>query len=222
MLNDLLPRHPDHPFVLIQLAQLEAGPVRKILDRHHNLHFMMTHASPFYQGESKPFINMFENGTFKAEWAALIADYSDRFIFALDNVFARFWMPALYLGKMDYWWRVLSALPDEHAHAITHGNAERLWRLAPKPNSHQVVAPWDSLQKLGEVGYDESHYIPVPIKPFTITRMWATPAFASCRPVMKAIARALKIGDGCRGFNGYQGNAGFADTRSLIGLNLSL
>ena len=151
MLDDSLPRHPDHPFVLIHMAQLEAGPVRKLLDRHRNLHFMMSHASPFYQDGGKPFINMFENGTFKAEWAALIADYPDRFIFALDNVFAGFWMPDLYLGKMDSWWRALSALPDAHAHAIAHGNAERLWRLAPKPNSHQVVAPWDSFQKLGQV-----------------------------------------------------------------------
>jgi hypothetical protein len=52
--------------------------------------------------------------------------------------------------------------------------------------------------------------------------MWTTPKFASCSPVMKAIATALKIGDGCRGFNGYQGNAEFADTRSLIGPNFSL
>ncbi|MDC0033054.1 amidohydrolase [Alphaproteobacteria bacterium] len=151
MLDDSLPRHLDHPFVLIHMAQLEAGPVRKLLDQHHNLHFMMSHASPFYQGGGKPFINMFENGTFKAEWTALIADYPDRFIFALDNVFARFWMPNIYLGKMDFWWRALSALPDEQAHAIAHGNAERLWRLAPKPNSYQVVAPWDSLQRLGQV-----------------------------------------------------------------------
>ena len=37
----------------------------------------------------------------------------------------------------------------------------------------------------------------------------------------KVIATALQIEDGCRGFNGYLGNARFADTGLLIGPNLS-
>ena len=151
MLDAFLPKHPDHAFVLIHMAQLEAGPVRELLAKHSNLHFMMSHASPSYQGGGKPFINMFADGRFKPEWTKLIADYPDRFIFALDNVFGFFWVPGRYLVKMDLWWRAISALPDRHAHALAHGNAERLWRLPPKPASHQTVTPWDSMKKLGQI-----------------------------------------------------------------------
>ena len=57
---------------------------------------------------------------------------------------------------------------------------------------------------------------------FIVSRMWETPTFASYRPVMKAIVTAFQIGDACRGFNDYQGNAEFADTKSLIGPNLGI
>ncbi len=103
-LEGFLRKHPKFPFVMIHMAQLEAGPVRRLLDAHPNLHFMTSHASPFYQGGGKPFINMFERGRLKPEWRKLISEHPDRFVFALDNVFARFWTPSLYLGKMDMWW----------------------------------------------------------------------------------------------------------------------
>jgi hypothetical protein len=33
---------------------------------------------------------------------------------------------------MKYWRKAMADLPDDVAHAIAHGNAERLWRIKPK------------------------------------------------------------------------------------------
>ena len=76
-LGSFLQANPDHPFVLIHMAQLEAGPAVKLLAAHQNLHFMTSHASPSYQGGPKPFINMFEGESLKPEWKALIAKYPE-------------------------------------------------------------------------------------------------------------------------------------------------
>ena len=143
-LEAFLRHNPDHPFAMIHMGQLQAGPVGRLLAAHANLYFMTSHASPFYQGRGKPFINMMDGDSLKPQWRDLMTRYPDRFVFALDNVFSRFWMPDLYLGKMKLWWRALSELPDEVAHAVAHGNAERLWKLAPKPAEIQVLSPWQS------------------------------------------------------------------------------
>ena len=97
---------------------------------------------------------MFNDMSLKREWKQFIADYPDRFVFAMDNVFSKNWVPSGYLKKMALWWRALGELPDELAHAVAHGNAERLWKLAPKPDGVEVAQPWNSKEKLGPVtGY---------------------------------------------------------------------
>lgn len=149
-----LRNNPDHPFVMIHMGQLEEPDVRPLLDAHGNLHFMTSHADPFYQGGGKPFINMFDGESLKSEWRRLMIERPDRFVFALDNVFSKFWMPGLYLGKMELWWKGLSGLPDTVAHAIAHGNAERLWKLTPKQGNVSMMPPWIAIEKLGPVtGY---------------------------------------------------------------------
>ena len=154
MLEKFVIKYRDYPFVMIHMAQLEAEPVRRLLAAHSNLHFMTSHSSPPYQKGSKPFINMFNDMSLKREWKQLIADYPDRFVFAMDNVFSKNWVPSGYLKKMTLWWRALGELPDELAHAVAHGNAERLWKLAPKPDGVEVAQPWNSKEKLGPVtGY---------------------------------------------------------------------
>jgi hypothetical protein len=84
---------------------------------------------------------MFKERRLRPEWLKLIAEYPDRFVFALDNVFSIFWTPKSYLGKMDMWWRALADLPAA-AHALAHANAERLWKL--KPKSAEITPPWVS------------------------------------------------------------------------------
>jgi hypothetical protein len=97
---------------------------------------------------------MFEGESLKSEWKKLISRYPDRFIFALDNVFSFFWTPEKYLTKMDLWWKAMAELPAAQAHALAHGNAERLWKLAHKPADVEVLNPAQAKKILGEVsGY---------------------------------------------------------------------
>lgn len=60
---------------------------------------------------------------------AFALKYPEHFIFALDNVFADHW-GEFYLTQMVYWKNALSNMPEEIAHRIAHGNAERLWKLS--------------------------------------------------------------------------------------------
>ena len=96
---------------------------------------------------------MIEDGKFKPQWKKLILEYPDRFVFALDNVFSKFWMPDLYLDKMKMWWDVVRDLPGDAANAFAHGNAERLWKLSPRPGGG-MMAPVEAMKALGPVtGY---------------------------------------------------------------------
>ena len=112
---------------------------------------MTSHASPAYQRGGKPFINMFESGRLSPRWKDLLLDFPDRFVFSLDNVFSYFWVPEIYLKKMSLWWRSLSELPDEVAHAVAHGNAERLWKLDSKPEDVSMLPPWITEKTMGPV-----------------------------------------------------------------------
>ena len=79
---------------------------------------------------------MFAGERLTPAWKSLTVAYPTRFIFALDNVWGRkHWKPGMYNGQIALWRKALADLPHETAHAIAHGNAERLWRLEPKPGA---------------------------------------------------------------------------------------
>ena len=80
-----------------------------------------------------------------------MVEHPDRFVFALDNVFAPMWAPGPYLRQMTVWWCALGRLSPVVAHAIAHGNAERLWKLAPKPAGVRALSPWQAQEQLGPV-----------------------------------------------------------------------
>lgn len=127
----LLARHPDHPFALIHMGQLEAKDVRRLIETHKNIHFLTSHANPIITGNSRqPWIDMFDDESLTPVWGNLMTQYPERFILAFDNVWAHHWS-TYYLWQIALWRKALAALPHEAAHAIAHGNAERLWRLPP-------------------------------------------------------------------------------------------
>lgn len=128
----LLARHPEHPFALIHMGQLEAKDVRRLIETHKNIHFLTSHANPIITGNSRqPWIDMFDDESLTPAWKDLMSQYPDRFILAFDNVWAHHWSTNYYLRQIALWRKALTALPHEAAHAIAHGNAERLWRLPP-------------------------------------------------------------------------------------------
>jgi hypothetical protein len=62
----------------------------------------------------------------------VVTDHPDRFILAFDNVWPEFW-GKFYLDQAALWRTALNKLPSNVAHALAHGNAERLWNLPTKP-----------------------------------------------------------------------------------------
>jgi predicted TIM-barrel fold metal-dependent hydrolase len=131
-LERMLAAHPKHPFALIHMGQLTAPEVRRLIETHRNVHFLTSHASPRVLGSKQPWINMFSGDELAGEWRELITTYPERFVFAIDNVWAKHWQDE-YLAEVARWRKAIGALPAATAHAVAHGNAERLWRLAPKP-----------------------------------------------------------------------------------------
>lgn len=125
------------PVVLMHMGLLEEPLLRPLLATHINLHVLTSHATPQHNGQgsrsnAKPKISIFEGGRLKPEWRQLFLDYPRRFVFALDNVDRQFWENQPYLAQMTLWWAAMGALPEPVAHAIAHGNAERLWQLPAK------------------------------------------------------------------------------------------
>jgi len=134
-LEAMLRQYPEHPFALIHMGQLEALDVRRLIKTHKNIYFLAAHSNPISSASNKGFkawIEMFDGSSLKPEWKKLMTDYPDRIIFALDNVMGKHWNNRSdYVGQVALWRKALGELPSAVANAVAHGNAERLWKLAP-------------------------------------------------------------------------------------------
>jgi predicted TIM-barrel fold metal-dependent hydrolase len=134
-MKTLLTENPQHPIVLNHLGQLSASELAPLLEQYPNLHVLTAHANPaIIANSNQPWTNMFDGKTLSAEWRELVIRQPQQFVFALDNVWERHWRE-FYPDQMAYWKSALANLPDEVAHAVAHGNAERLWQLTPKPQT---------------------------------------------------------------------------------------
>lgn len=132
-LERLLALHPDHPMVLSHMGQLTSEQATHLITAHQNIYFLTSKANPeiidsIKQGE--PWTNLFSGGVLASDWKALFVAHSDRFILAFDNVYVDDWGHK-YLRQVVLWRSALRDLPEAVAHAVGHGNAERLWRLPP-------------------------------------------------------------------------------------------
>lgn len=128
-LETLLSENLEHPFALIHMGQLDAETVSALLSKYKNIYFITSHANPVTAKKSnQPWINMFDGEEFKPQWETLMLKYPDRFIFAVDAVWTKQWRFD-YEKHVNIWRAGLSALPEEIAHKIAHGNAERLWGI---------------------------------------------------------------------------------------------
>ena len=129
--EDMLRQNPGHPFVLIHMGQLKAKDVSRLIAAHPNIHFITAHTNPVtVSRSSEPWVDQFDGDSLAAEWKELYLRHPDRFILGFDNVWARHWKK-LYVEQVALWRRALKELPDTVAHAVAHGNAERLWNLPP-------------------------------------------------------------------------------------------
>jgi predicted TIM-barrel fold metal-dependent hydrolase len=131
-METLVAANPEHPFCMMHMGQLKPNEVAELINKHKNLYFLTAHATPMAINRSRqPWVNMFQGKELKPEWKALMIKYPDRFIFALDNVWAEHWRND-YKEQAGIWRHALQKLPVDVAHAVAHGNAERLWKIADK------------------------------------------------------------------------------------------
>lgn len=129
--EDLLRENPDHPFVLMHMGELQAVEVQRLITKHRNIHFNTAMSNPIVVNRSvQPLVNLFKGDSLAPEWKKLFIKYPARFILGFDNVFRGHWKK-LYFKQVALWKKALSDLPVDVAHAVAHGNAERLWRLPP-------------------------------------------------------------------------------------------
>ncbi|HJO75690.1 MAG TPA: amidohydrolase family protein [Rhodospirillales bacterium] len=129
-MEGMLANNPDTPFALIHMGQLESKEAARLLAKHPNFHFMVSHANPITGAKSaQPWIDLFDGGASLApRWKALFVKYPDRFILNFDNVFEDHWSD-LYVKQAALWRKALAELPAGVASKVAHENAERLWKL---------------------------------------------------------------------------------------------
>jgi len=131
-LENLLKEYPENSFVLNHLGQLDLEDIVALIRNHQNIYFTTAHTSHYYSKTvSSPWTFIFNlwDKNFKSDWKKLFVNHSDRFIFAMDNVWKRQWDQDYYSGEIQLWRTALAQLPDNVARAIAHKNAERLWDL---------------------------------------------------------------------------------------------
>ena len=126
-LENLLKNYPENSFVLNHLGQLNSEDVAILIKGHKNIYFTTAHTDPYYR--VGPWTMVFNGKSFKSDWKTLFVTYSDRFVFAMDNVWERHWGLKKYSDVIQLWRTALAQLPDNVARAIAHKNAERLWNL---------------------------------------------------------------------------------------------
>jgi hypothetical protein len=145
-LKSLAARHPGQPFALIHMAQLDPGDAAELLAAHPNLVFLTSHANPITTNMSRqPWTDMYLQEELAPEWRALVVRYPDRFVLAFDNVWPEHWSEK-YAQQVRLWRNALGKLPADVAHAVAHGNAERLWKLAPAAAGLGCAAVTPALQ----------------------------------------------------------------------------
>ena len=124
--------NPKHPFVLIHMGQLPADDVARLIAAHPNVFFLTSRANTVALGATpgQPWVNLLKGNHLAPRWKKLIIRHPERFILGFDNVWADDWGD-FYLDQIELWRKALTDLPPAAAHALAHGNAERLWRLPP-------------------------------------------------------------------------------------------
>lgn len=130
--ESLMWENPKLQFLINHMGQLQPPEAAKLIAAHDNFHLLTAHTTTVITRESdEPWTRMFEGKRLAPAWKELIMTHPERFVFALDNVWFKHW-DVFYLEQIKQWRKALEDLPPFVAHAVAHGNAERLWRLDPR------------------------------------------------------------------------------------------
>ncbi len=124
-----LRKRPKVRVILGHRGHLEAGELGRLLRAHPNLytHMGQTALQRFRKAHFSGYGEVFEGGRLKAEWASLMNEMPDRFLYAQDNVWEFQWPMAPEAAAL--WRKNFRYLKPETLRLFTHGNAERLFRI---------------------------------------------------------------------------------------------
>jgi predicted TIM-barrel fold metal-dependent hydrolase len=148
-LERLAAENRDLAVALTHMGQLNATNAERLIQAHPNLYFLTSHANTVWLGSrnsgTAAWINLFDGDVLAPAWQALIQRHPDRFVLAFDAVYDQDWSQS-YVSQVRLWKAAFKTLPADVAHAVAHGNAERLWRLpaasAPQdPNTAATRRP---------------------------------------------------------------------------------
>jgi hypothetical protein len=133
-LETLLAGMENHPVALNHMGQLSPEETERLIRSFQNIYFLTSHANTefldFRENKNSHWTNMFTGHILAEPWRKLIVTYPDRFIMAYGNVQDEDWGRA-YVRQVELWRGALRELPEDVAHKLAHGNAERLWHLPP-------------------------------------------------------------------------------------------
>ena len=127
-LGKILRTYAATPVGLIHMAQLDAAGAKRWLSEHPNLFFIMSHADSLAARSRQPWTNMFAGDKLQPQWRSLIEERPDRFVFAMDNVWAEHWRSD-YSERIALWRKTFASFPAGIARQLACTNAVRLWRL---------------------------------------------------------------------------------------------
>ena len=128
-LESVLKEHPNHPFLLTHMGQVDLSDAERLIAAYPNIHFITSWSNTLAINTSgQPWTNLFDGKGFADGWRALMSAHPDRFVLGFDNVFEGHWS-SFYGKQVRFWRKALATLPGDAANKIAHGNAERLWRL---------------------------------------------------------------------------------------------
>ncbi len=127
-----LNQSPSTTFIWAHSGPSTPDVLKGMLDRHPNLYADLSTLNPVSQKlagrQALPSGYQIEN----SEWIRLMEVYPDRLLFGVDA-----WFIEAYVGYPDIvaWFKdnVIPQLSPKTAEAIAHGNAERLFGIAPSP-----------------------------------------------------------------------------------------
>lgn len=115
-------------FLLMHVGTLPSNEVATLIAEHPNLYFLLSRTTPDFESMGTKYTMILDqNGTIKSDWKALFVEHPDRFLVAFYT-FGIDW--GEWYPRIVYVWRnILAELPEKTAHALAHGNAERIYKI---------------------------------------------------------------------------------------------
>jgi hypothetical protein len=123
---------PDTPLVWAHAGHGSPSVVRPLLARNSNLHADLSARTPWLGAGT---VLTRADGSLDPEWAALLADYPDRFLVGLDLFAPGQFRPDYVRDTVDYYRGLLGRLAPAQAEQIGYRNAERLAPFVVPPRA---------------------------------------------------------------------------------------